>query len=622
MPTIDNGYYIDSWRYQATIHADNTWDVTETLTVTYNEPRHGIYHYLNRFYTDQHPWHDNPSATYSYYLNVDDVNVKDVEFKLVDEDDDYESLNIVIGSAEQTITGQHTYEISYKLTYHDDRCEEYDQLFHSVMAGNVTTEVGRFDFYLNFEKELPSRLHEPGQLSVFSAPYGVAKNTLDVHCKVSDHSIAGTIEHIPAGNAITLYSRLPEGYYESPDAESGVCFYGFFGLTIALLTYLVVDLLFLRRRPKATPVVCNHPPKGLTPAEVGTIIDDSADTSDLLSLLPWLAQQGYIRITEIPADEDKKAEPADLKLELLRPLEEDQPKYLRLFMESLFGKKLKNQEVLVSELDEHCAARLEKSKDALKKSFSGERTLCRMSGRVWLLILAYVLGFATVVFSSRVDTFRLKEFVFGLIFFGISALTWCVIGIDEHSRHLHSFKRNLVRSLIVVAVFAVLSVVGYALWQGPDSFFTPDLMLMLMCFSLVVTLFSGRYVVDTDYRLKVMGELIGLRQFIVEAEQSRLKVLVKEESTYFYQILPYAMAFGISDKWVKLFDDIEMPKPDWYLPLYLSAWSPMFFYQSFTHSVNTISEQISAQSAANASSATSGGGFAGGGGGAGGTGSW
>lgn len=620
MPTIDNSYYIDSWRYQATIHANNTWEVCETLKVTFNEPRHGIYHYLNRFYTDQHPWLDNPSATYSYYLHVDDVNVEGSEFQLLDGSDDFESLNIKIGNADQTLTGQHTYVINYKLSYPDDRCEDYDQLFHSVMAGNVTTEVGRFDFYLDFDKELPSRLHEPGQLSVYSAPYGVAKNTLDVHCKVTDRSIAGTVEHIPANNAITLYSRLPEGYYESPRSESGWAFYGMFGVTIALLTYLMVDLLFLRRRQKAVPVVCNHPPKGLTPAEVGTIIDDSADTSDLLSLLPWLAQKGYIRITEI-ADKGKTEKPSDLKLELLRPLEEDQPKYLQLFMEALFGKKMKNHEVLVSALDEHAADKIERSKDALKKSFKEERILCRTSGRVWLLIMAYVLCFATIALSSRVDTFRLKEFVFGLIFFGVSALTWFVISFDEHSRHLHSFKHNLVRSLIVVGVFAVLSVVGYLLWQGPDSFFTHDLMFMLICYTLVVTLFSGRYVVDTEYRLKMMGELIGLRQFIREAEQSRLKVLAKEESTYFYQILPFAMAFGLSDKWVKHFDDIEVSHPDWYLPLHMTVWSPLFFNQSLNHSVNTLSEQISAQSVADASSATSGG-FAGGGGGAGGTGSW
>lgn len=251
--TIDNGYYIDSWQYQAIVHDDNTWEVTETLTVNYLEPHSSIHHLLNRFYTDHHPWKSDPSAEFSYYVNIDNVSVKGAEFQLQDASDEAESLDIQIGRADTTYTGKHTYVINYTMTYHADRCEQYDQLFHTLMSGSDPVTVGRFDFKLNFEKELPATLKEPGQLAIYSAPYGTAKNTLEIHCKISDHGISGSGEHLPAHHAITLYSRLPEGFYDSPDSESAIPCYGLLGVSVLLSIYLLVDGLIRRFRKNASP---------------------------------------------------------------------------------------------------------------------------------------------------------------------------------------------------------------------------------------------------------------------------------------------------------------------------------------------------------------------------------
>ena len=627
---IDNGYYIDSWQYQATVHTDNSWDVTETMTVTYREPRHGIYHYLNGYYEDQHPWQDHLSVNYGYVLKVEDVRVDGYDFALLSEDDQFESTNIVIGDPDQTVIGQHTYVISYRLRYHDDRCEEYDPLFHSVMAGNVTTEVGHFDFNINFDKALPASVQQSGGLQIYGSTYGSSGSALDVPCQVTDHSISGSCDNIPAYHAITLYSRLPEGYYESPLTETPTIFQGFYGLTLALMLYLIYDLLINRHAQKAVPVVNFYPPKGITSAEVGTIIDNSADTGDLLSLLPWLAQQGYLRITEIPDAKGHTGSRADIQLDLVKdPVRDELPPYLYLFMESLFGEGMYRKSVRISKLDSKDIEKITKAKKLLREAFDGERTLTRSHNvGFWIMFIAFVLGMVAMIISSRVDTVRAGEAGMGLIYAFCSLVTTLAVVASTHKRHLNSHKFEMTSRLLVVLAYVGVFCFCYKVWEPQNSFMSLEMLLILIVLSCVVTIYSGRYMVDTKYRMDMMGHLLGLREFIRVAEMPKLKMLVDEDPTYFYKVLPYAMVFGLSDKWAKQFAALDIQQPEWYHPsdsLNASAMGLTSMTHNISQSFAHISQQIVAQSIANANAAgggSTGGGFAGGGGGGGGTGSW
>ena len=101
------------------------------------------------------------------------------------------------------------------------------------------------------------------------------------------------------------------------------------------------------------------------------------------------------------------------------------------------------------------------------------------------------------------------------------------------------------------------------------------------------------------------------------AEKPRLEQLVMEDPEYFYNVLPYTYALGVSSKWMKKFEDIALEAPHWY-----------YGYSSFsTHTFNsfmnsTYSSISNAMSSSPSSSGGSGGGSSGGGSGGGGGGSW
>ena len=114
-----------------------------------------------------------------------------------------------------------------------------------------------------------------------------------------------------------------------------------------------------------------------------------------------------------------------------------------------------------------------------------------------------------------------------------------------------------------------------------------------------------------------LGNLQGFKKFIEVSESSRLKTLVEQDPQYFYNILPYAYLFGVSDKWIKKFESIIPLAPSWYR-------GTRFSHTSFRNISNSM-KTVSVPSAANggiSSKSGGGGGFSGGGGGGGGGGSW
>ena len=48
------GFYYKSFRVDAVVHQDNVWDITETIDVFFEEPRHGIYRYIPLSFSLQH----------------------------------------------------------------------------------------------------------------------------------------------------------------------------------------------------------------------------------------------------------------------------------------------------------------------------------------------------------------------------------------------------------------------------------------------------------------------------------------------------------------------------------------------------------------------------------------
>ena len=68
----------------------------------------------------------------------------------------------------------------------------------------------------------------------------------------------------------------------------------------------------------------------------------------------------------------------------------------------------------------------------------------------------------------------------------------------------------------------------------------------------------------TPYGKIMLGKLSGFKRFLETAEKSRLESIAEQNSEYFYHILPYTYALGVSDVWMKQFETIALRQPKWY----------------------------------------------------------
>ena len=608
----DNGYTIDQWDYEALVHENNVWDITETMTVTFLEERHGIYRYIPRLFRRQHGTNGG-DAPYTYYNTIEDVEVDGYEFTCNDTDDSQENLVIRIGSEDLTISGQHTYVIRYRMQYQDDRYKVSDELSSVVLGPDCNTSIGAFSFRLRFEKNLPTSLN----LHTFSGEWGTEDNVLNVQPTLTSNEISGSAENIKPFTGISIRAELPEGFWVDTKKASSTAYYIAFGIFCALFL-LAMSYLIFHRRKRPTVVIEYNAPEGISSAEVGVIIDNTADLSDLTSLIVWFASKGYLKIREVKDN--------DIELIKIKSLPQDAPKYQQTFWK-VFFKDTTN--VKLSDLgDKHKL--ISKAQVELSRTFKGERKLTKVHYPSLLASLgAMVAGACAISLSSSV-----VDYSFGLAFFAWILwllpiiVTFCI----RNSLSNYDMIKGKLWYLWQFMIFIVLVGINYIIltcfvYEENDNLASLSQITFITLGGWALVLLSGRVDRDTEYRKQQMSLLLGFKEFIKKSELPMLQALVDENPSYFYDVLPYAMVFGLSKKWRKQFEQIKMETPDWYenrnamnnvSSLMVADRLSNHVAKSINKSIEVSSHDLSSSSSS--SSSSFGGGFSGGGGG--GVGSW
>ncbi|MGL6023194.1 MAG: DUF2207 family protein, partial [Cetobacterium sp.] len=166
--------------------------------------------------------------------------------------------------------------------------------------------------------------------------------------------------------------------------------------------------------------------------------------------------------------------------------------------------------------------------------------------------------------------------------------------------------------------FGVLSKTRFAITVG----------LALMSF-LVTLIISTKVKVKTDYGHQILGRVLGFKRFLETAEKNKLELLLKDNPTYFYNILPYTIVLGVSEVWADKFKELVVEPPQWYGGGngVGNAFLLAGFMRGFNNSLGALNDNMlsSPKSATNyggGGGSSVGGGSSGGGAGGGGGGSW
>lgn len=161
---------------------------------------------------------------------------------------------------------------------------------------------------------------------------------------VGDHILA-TASNLPPGSGLTLEVDFPGGTVNGSGFLDSVEWLASDWYLLILLPLVAVAILGgyrvikSKHAPKTSEVEENwKPPSGLTPVELGTLIDGSCDVQDLTGILLDLSVRGYYTIREIPATGFFNLSDRDYEFKRsYAPSNDVLRDYETIFIEALFG---------------------------------------------------------------------------------------------------------------------------------------------------------------------------------------------------------------------------------------------------------------------------------------------
>ena len=286
--------YFDINQYDVTMNVqeNHAYDIQENITVTFSEQRHGIYRYIPYSGSFYREIGGQPVET-SYNARLTHVNVDNFNFETSSE-----SGNVVIqiGDGDEYVSGTQTYPISYIWNPGDDKIDSMDDVYFNIIPQNWDTTIEKAHFKIVMPKPF-----DPTQVEFISGGYG-STITDAVDFTVTGNTIEGTLKQ-PLSNyqGVTLKINLPDGYFVG--AFTGDEFLPFMYIIFGLsLLGGALIWLFTGRDKKPVETVEFYPPQNFTPSQIGFIVDGALDKPEVMSLLMYWADKGYMTIEQV----DKK----------------------------------------------------------------------------------------------------------------------------------------------------------------------------------------------------------------------------------------------------------------------------------------------------------------------------
>ena len=543
-----------SWRIadfqdNITVDTDGTALVRERISLVFVGEWHGIH----RTIPIEYP---GPDGT-NYELFVDVKSVTDAEGSNLKYESSrargYRDLKIYIPGASDV---SKIIEIAYRVRNGTRFFPDHDEFYWNVTGNDWPVPIDHVSASVQFPEAAAGSL----RVQAFTGVYGSTQRDATATTQGAEAQFESN-NPLPMRGGLTIDAYIAKGILKEPSALTKLLWL-LGGNPILFLPFVTLAGMYILwrykgRDPDAGMSVAPmyEPPPGISPAEAGTLLDDTIHPRDITSTMVDLAVRGYIRIEET-AEKVLLFTHKDYIFYLLKPREQ-------------WGAELAPHERVM-----------------LENVFAGgaETRLSSLKNR----------------FYSALPVIR-QDIMSALKNKGIYLL-------DPDSANGYS----VVTGIGILIPFAILQFVGWA------NFFS-SIPLLIVCgviSAVIWFLFARQMTAKTVKGARTRIAVLGFQEFMNRVDAERLR---RMPPTTFEKYLPYAMALGVEHHWAQAFAGIVRDPPQWYAGpggTYPGAFNPIFFSGSM-HSMASDMHQVfvSAPRASSTGSGFSSGGFSGGGGG-------
>jgi uncharacterized membrane protein YgcG len=300
--SADEGWVIQRFAADITIQKDGSLHVTEAIDVDFGtQEKHGII----RTIPVRYRWDDTHLRVYRLEVrSVTDAAEKPIRFSTSDAGGD---KAIRIGDPNRTVTGPQTYRITYDVFGAMNAFTDHDELFWNVNGGAWPVRTLAVTAAVNVGDGLR-------RVTCFQGPAG-SQEPCRSSATATRADFAATRAFVP-GEQLTIVTAIAKGTVTTPapivetDGTNPVAYVAPQPVSLALAVFVLVGglaLLFWRwytagrdARGRETIVPEYEPPDKLRPAQLGVVLDESADTKDVTATIVDLAVRGYLTIAEEP----------------------------------------------------------------------------------------------------------------------------------------------------------------------------------------------------------------------------------------------------------------------------------------------------------------------------------
>ncbi len=528
--------------------------VTETIKVTFSDQNHGILRAIPTDYRDKSlrlaihsVKRDGRSEPYSTYGQANNEVLQ-------------------IGDANKTITGQHTYEITYEMKNIIAFFDHYDEWYWDINGDQWQQSFEK----VSGEVVVPDGWSIEGipSASCYTGKLGSTQSVCSVTRTATGYTFEAT-DRLGPNETLTVSVPFQKGLFAPRDRmdwfrDNTWQFVGLaFGAALGLIALRQWYMWGRDYRGKGVVIPEYQPPKNLSPAEVGLLNDYSVDSRDLTATLIDLAVRGYIRIHD------------------------NETKTLGVFKNRTFALELINEKT--ASLKHH-------EKSLLQAIF---KQMVKGTSQDISAINRTEMYAAVTSIKSRMKNTLTKEH-----------------GLIEESPARAKF---IVWGVVIMAfiLFVPMASAGWGWATGT---------VVAGIVALVSAIFMTR---RSHAGVEVYEKIRGLKLYMDTAEKDRLRMMQSVDRPFaepshtvelFEKLLPYAVALGVEKSWARQFENIYHEPPGWYSGNY-TTFNTVLFTNSLASGVGAFNSNFSA-STHSSSSGSGGGGFSGGGGGGGGGGGW
>ncbi|HEV2299020.1 MAG TPA: DUF2207 domain-containing protein [Candidatus Acidoferrales bacterium] len=544
---------IHSFDVQIDIHPDSTIEVTEILEVKFDGSWNGIYRTIPVEYRTAEGFN------YTLFLEpegVTDDNGNPLKYE-VSQQHGYKRLKIYVPNA---VNATRTVVIRYRALNALRYFADHDELYWNITGNEWEAPI----------ENATARIELPGGVTGLHATSfsgGFGSRGQDAEVKVE-------------GNVVQVRMQRPLFYHEGLTAvvgwDTGFTHEpGAFAKAILFMRsnwpfFIPIGVFFLMgwlwytrgRDPRRNPITVQYePPEGMTPGEVGTLVDNEAAMRDITATIVDLAVRGLLTIEQKDKDQllgilhhkeyvfhRTKAATEWLNL---KPHEQ-------LLLGALFDGGV-GDSVSLSQLQNHFYVHLPAIRNRIFDGLMSDGFYLHRPDKLkqGFIGAGVVIGFLSVWAAGLLSAAT-----------GVSSLTTILSGI-----------------------FTGAIIAGFGFFMSARTV-------------------SGE---------RALERVLGFEDFLGRVEKDQIERLEKTPAM-FEKFLPYAMALRVEKKWVSAFQGIYTQPPQWYSGPYGAGFQPYLLvtdldFMSAQAGTAMASSPRSAGGSGFGGGGFSGGGFGGGGGG-------